>query len=133
PTPIIANEAWIHARKDNLKSAISIMEQVANADPNYYDAWRYLTIWYCTIRNKNNVTRTVAECARLYPHDVNVLCFCAEKLEEVGADNEQVLGYLKHAFELDPGDQYNGLTYIDHLLDVTQFEEAETALERLLQ
>ena len=131
PVAVMANEAWIYAKKDNLSKAINLMEEVARENPNYYDAWRHLTIWYCEVKNKDEVERTVVECARLYPHESNVLCFCAEKLEEVEGDKTLVAQYLKHAFELDKTHQYNALTYIDYVLEQKDWQEAKRALDIL--
>ncbi|MGH1439118.1 MAG: C39 family peptidase [Cellvibrionaceae bacterium] len=131
PVAIIANEAWIYYYEDNYQRAIEIMQIISKENPNYYDAWRYLATWNTELKNIAETEIAVENCARLYPHDANVLCFCAEKLQNVGSKKD-ISVYLKHAFELDTTDQYNGLTYIDHLLETKKIEQAETACDTLL-
>lgn len=133
PLAIEANRAWICYKEDNLTSAIQLMKDVAEKNPNYYDAWRFLAAWYDEVKNKEGVAEAVKHCARLYPHEQNVLCYCAEKLQSVAGDPRQIGEYLKHAFELDPSDQYVALTYIDHALDQKDIAAAEAGTNLLLK
>lgn len=133
PLAIRSNKAWIYAREENLVKACAIMEDVAQNDPNYYDAWRYLAIWHEEMGNKERVAQALAHCARLYPHDSNVMCFCSEKLKAVNGPADQVTQYLRHAFELTPSQQYNALTYIDDLIENKRITEAQEALSIALQ
>ncbi len=132
PVAIQANEAWLYACEDDLLRAIDIMNDVATKNSHYYDAWRYLALWNARINNKDEVEKALSHCARLYPHDANVLCFCAEKLQEIGSESPDIDTYLMHAFELDPSDQYNALTYIDYVLEKEKSEEVKRALDLLL-
>lgn len=133
PIAMQANEAWIYAQQDNKAKAIQLMRQVASTQPNYYDAWRFLTIWYAETGKNKQAQEAIQNCARIYPHDTGVLCFCAEKTKEVGGDKNIVVDYLRRCFQLNPSDQYNGLTYIDELLDYGKNAEAEIACDKLLQ
>lgn len=133
PLVIVSSEAWIYARQNNLVKAVTIMEGVAEKQPNYYDAWRLLANWNAQLRNREKLEQAVANCARIAPHNADVLCFCAEKLKEAGAEGPQMMEYLKHSFELDPTDQYNALTYIDELIDAGDLDEADAVCRRTLQ
>jgi tetratricopeptide (TPR) repeat protein len=132
PVAIRANQAWIHYCMGNISDAITSMNNVVHSDPNYYDGWRYLTIWYDELNDSEHVLQCVKECNRLYPNDANVLCFVAEHLQKhAPGEKEQASGLIKRAFYLDPTDRYVGLTYIDDLLKHELIDQASKALETL--
>lgn len=131
PNAILANEAWIFAQQGNITEAIARMEQVAAINDNHYDAWRLLARWYTEIKDKKNALRALDQCQRLYPNDPSVLCYVAEKLQAIDGDKQRVGDLLKRAFELNPINQYNGLTYIDYVIEQGDIERAQQALELL--
>lgn len=130
---ILAAEAKIFAEQHDLEKAIAAMEAVASINENYYEAWRCLTIWYLQAHDAKNATRAIDNCVRLYPNDPIVLCFAAEKLEAIDGDKNRIGDLLQRAFELNPVNQYNGLTYIDYILgqkDYARAAQAHAILQR---
>jgi cellulose synthase operon protein C len=131
PLAIKAAKARILAETGYLSRAIELIDSVAKENPNFYEAWRLLVIWQTRMGNAKAVEEAVDHCVAIYPHDANVLCFCAEYLQRIDAGNVRIMKYLQQAFELDPSDQYNALTLIDFALEQKEYARADTALERL--
>ena len=131
PNNILAIEAWVYAQQGDLRGAVAHMEKVATINPNFYEAWRLLTRWYVELKDKDNSLRAIDQCQRLYPNDPVVLCYVAEKLEAIDGDKERIGMLLRRAFELNPINQYNGLTYIDYALEQRDYEQASQALNLL--
>ena len=132
PLSIKANYAWTIYTKGNTRLAIEEMNKIVENDQNYYDGWRFLVKWYDGDNNTTEVLRCLKHCQRLYPNNASVLCFVAEKLVKHAPDeDEEINNLLKQAYYLDPTDSYNGLTYIDKLLERKDFEEARSVLTSL--
>lgn len=64
-------------------------------------------------------------------HDPYILCYAGENLLKLGneKDNAKAKEYIKKAFNLSPNEQYIVLTYVDHLLEDKQYQEALAALK----
>jgi cellulose synthase operon protein C len=131
PSSIVVARAKIISDSGNLNGGIKILEELSQRNPQYYNAWRHLTLWY---HQKNDVDKLIASaknCVRLHPHDANILCFSAEKIEHINKEKDLVLEWLKRSFELDMTDQYNALTYIDFAIKNKDFKNAKSALLNL--
>ncbi|MDO8343285.1 MAG: C39 family peptidase [Cellvibrio sp.] len=131
PNAILGAEAWVFSQQGNLAEAIKRMEQLTAINENYYDAWRLLARWYVEIKDKVNALRAINQCHRLYPNDASVLCYVAEKLQAIDGDKQRIGDLLRRAFELNPLNQYNGLTFIDYAITQGDYEQAEQALALL--
>ena len=131
PSSIVVARAKIISDSGNLDGGITILEQLSLRNPQYYNAWRYLTLWYHQKNAENKLVAAAKNCVRLYPHDANVLCFAAEKIEHIKQEKHMTLEWLKHSFELDMTDQYNALTYIDFAIQHQDFNNAKNALLKL--
>ncbi|MDH5765109.1 MAG: tetratricopeptide repeat protein [Gammaproteobacteria bacterium] len=132
PIAIQANHAWTTYKMNNIKQAVKEMNQVVENDQNYYDGWRFLVNWYTELEDSDNVLRCIEHCQRLYPNSPNVLCYVAETLEKhAPLRTEEITQLLRQAYYLDPTNSYNGLTYIDRLLDNEDYSEAEKVITTL--
>src|SRR5581483_11426278 len=45
PTPLLGREAWIVARRGDMKKAVEMMRKALQADANYYWGWSRLADW----------------------------------------------------------------------------------------
>ncbi|MES2824111.1 MAG: tetratricopeptide repeat protein [Pseudomonadota bacterium] len=131
PLTILAAEAQIYAEKREMAQAIKSMEEVVHINSNFYDGWRYLARWYCDINAIEQAQSAIDHCVRLYPNDPGVLCYAAERLQTIDGDKDRVGNLLQRAFELNPINQYNGLTYIDYILEREEIDRAAEALALL--
>lgn len=131
PNAILGAEAWVFSQQGNLAEAIKRMEQLAAINENHYDAWRLLARWYVEIKDKTNALRAIDQCQRLFPNEASVLCYVAEKLQAIDGDKKRIGNLLRRAFELNPLNQYNGLTFIDYAIAEGDYEQAEQALTLL--
>lgn len=68
----------------------------------------------------------------LNPHSPEHLCVAAEQILEFG-DASKATALLERAYKLAPSDEYIVLTYIDRLIDLSEFEVALHCLENYEQ
>lgn len=131
PIAIFAAEARIYAERREWSAAIKRMENVVQINENFYEGWRCLARWYCDTQDANKAQSAIDHCVRLFPNDPSVLCYAAERLQEIKGDNERISQLLQRAFELNPVNQYTGLTYIDYIFERGEIERAAQALDLL--
>ncbi|MEX1034000.1 MAG: hypothetical protein WDZ30_11615, partial [Cellvibrionaceae bacterium] len=108
-----------------------VMESVVAANNNYHDGWRLLANWYAQKGDRDPCLAAAGNCQRLAPNDPDTLCFVAEKLQAFKAEPERVGQLLERAFELEPSDLYNGLTWIDYAIEQENHEAANRSLQVL--
>lgn len=128
PLAILAAEARSYAEQRDMAKAVARMEEVVQINSNFYDGWRYLARWYCDIHAKELAQSAIDHCIRLYPNDPGILCYAAERMQAIDGNKDRVGDLLQRAFELNPVNQYNGLTYIDYSLDREEIDRASEAL-----
>lgn len=131
PIAILAAEAKIYAERRELAAAVKRMENVVQINTNFYEGWRCLARWYSETQAPANAQTAIDHCIRLYPNDASVLCYAAECLQAIKGDQERISHLLQRAFELNPVNQYNGLTYIDYIFERGEIERATEALALL--
>lgn len=131
PIAILAAEARIYAECREVATAIKHMENVVQINENFYEGWRCLARWYCDTKDDNKAKTAIDHCIRLFPNDPAVLCYAAECLQQIKGDNERISQLLQRAFELNPVNQYTGLTYIDYIFERGETERAAESLALL--
>jgi tetratricopeptide (TPR) repeat protein len=131
PLAILVAESRSYAEQRDMTNAITRMEKVVSINSNFYDGWRYLARWYSDANIKEKAQLAIDHCVRLYPNDPGVLCYAAERMQSIEGDEKRIGDLLQRTFELDPLNQYNGLTYIDYILDQGEVERATDALALL--
>ncbi|AQT60388.1 tetratricopeptide repeat protein [Cellvibrio sp. PSBB023] len=131
PIAILAAEANIYAERRELATAIKHMENVVQINTNFYEGWRRLARWYSETQATANAQTAIDHCIRIYPNDPSVLCYAAECLQAIDGDNQRISELLQRAFELNPVNQYNGLTYIDYIFERGEIDRAAEALALL--
>ena len=132
PVSLLAFEAWMEAKYQRYPEAIDLMEPLTQRFPHYYDAWRLLAEWHKTLERYEQAVKYVDTCVRLYPHSPQTLTLAAEiyleaQHNDVDVSDEAIGGFLEKAVVLAPKDQYNGLTWIDFLLEKKKWQELTRA------
>ncbi len=136
PPQIMAARALVYRHSGKWKDAVATLRELLASDENYYDAWRYLALWYEEMDESARVVEAIRHCQRIFPNDPKVLCFVAEKLQQHNprkdaAGKAEITRLLQRAFQIKPNEMYIGLSYIDDLLDNRHHDAAAAALERL--
>ena len=138
PVDIQTRRAWLAKQQGDMDGAIAQIEEITRSAPYFYEAWRLLAIWALD-RNRNDLARDALDkCRSLQPNDASVLTFVAEGLQRLSQDSNkkasdeiqrEILSLLERAFELEPSDQYNGLTYLDLLIERKDWPRAREVLD----
>lgn len=122
PSSLLGFEAWMEAKYQRFEQAIEGMTAVVERDPYYYDGWRLLAQWAQDTGQYERAVQHVNTCVRLSPHAPGTLTMAAEVYLEavhdgVKVDESRIGQCLEKAVVLDPRNQYNGLTWLDYLIE----------------
>ncbi|MCX2781752.1 tetratricopeptide repeat protein [Microbulbifer thermotolerans] len=129
PIEIRLRSAWLTKQQCKTAQAIEQIREVAREAPHLYDAWRLLANWAMDSHEKNLALEALSHCQSLYPNDASVLTFVAEGLQRLEQDSAEILPLLERAFALEPSNQYNGLTYLDLLIETKDWSRAREVLD----
>lgn len=122
PLPsLLTYGAWADARYQRFETAIEKIRHVTETYPHYFDGWRFLARWLQQTGQYEEAAQHIKTCVRLSPHNPRALILAAETCIEaannkVAVDETSINHWLKKAVVLDPKDQYNNLTWLDHLI-----------------
>jgi len=137
PSELITYTAWVHAQFQRYEEAEKIIDGVLQDDPSYYDAWRLRTLWARNCMNYSDAVRFVKECIVLRPHNPDTLTLASEVFVEaqaagVDVDETAISEHLRKSVISNPRDQYNALTWLDHLLEKKDLSTLDEAISIII-
>jgi tetratricopeptide (TPR) repeat protein len=132
PAALLGFEAWVDAQYQRFDEAITMMKSVVEHHPYHYDGWRLLAQWSRRIHQYDAAVRYANTCIRLAPHTPGALTLAAEIYLEavkqgVTVAEGKIGECLEKAVVLDPRNQYNGLTWLDYLIEKRDWMAVERA------
>jgi|GEM_PF-2020713 len=129
PIEVRVRRAWLTRQQGHITRAIEQIRELAREAPYFYEAWRLLANWALDRNDKETAREALSQCRALQPNDASVLTFVAEGLQQLEGNSGETLALLARAFELEPSDQYNSLTYLDRLIEERDWPRAREVLD----
>ncbi|WKD48895.1 tetratricopeptide repeat protein [Microbulbifer spongiae] len=133
PLEIRTSRALLARQQGKRGQALKEIREVTAAAPYHYEGWRLLANWALEWGEKDSAREALQQCRALHPNDASVLTFVAEGLQKLEAGEKEILPLLERAFEAEPSNQYNGLTYLDLLIESRDWPRAREVVDLIKQ
>ncbi len=128
PLSLRGREAWIHARRGDLKTAIARMNAVIADEPNYGWGWYQLCLWHRAEGENELYLRAATELTRTNPDSALSWNYLAEA-ELWSKHGDRAEAALRRALHIERDNTYAAVTLADILLDNNDVKGAVKVLD----
>ncbi len=130
PTELRAQRARIQAARGDVKTAVTTMHGVLNADPQYVEGWAALADWQLELRDFAGYLAAAEQLHRLAPNDPHALGYLAHANRTHGT-NVDARPWLRRALQLKPDYAWAAGELFDLELEAGNLDAARAALDTL--